>query len=632
MVRNDYFLWAGLVLLVVVLYHYLKQRTLFDKNSKVFITIVILGILHCLTGIGLTRIRMIRSPEYNQIILMLAALNYLINTVIPLETLRFTATMCEGDEKLERRITLAGLAVWVLCIVLIFANIPLGFISFAENGLLRTGKLYYLYSAFLMVYQLFNLYFVIKCRKLLHKEEVKALIEVNAVMILGLFLQHYLYIQLFVGFALAIAVLVIYILLKSPHTYSDKETNVFNLNYFRIWFKDKRHWNGVQLVIDFYNLESISYIYADTSIQKLTAYIANELNKQIEILPVFHVLLNRFIIHVPNSGETFKTIQSIERWLEQGIYIDGKYVKVPAILVQVQLDHLNDTTELRVYTDFLIDHALTVKNTGIIFDSSDLKSQFNYEMEIKRFLQTAIENDLFEVWYQPIYSVEEKRYVSLEALSRLKHPEFGWVSPELFIQIAVKNGLETKITQLQLAKICRFIKNSEESLKDIENVKINLSPCELLETRYCDKLLSVIRENDIPFSKIQFEITETTATQYTQETSHFIKKLQEHGMGLCLDDFGTGYANLNTVLNLPYSTVKLDRSLLQGICTSTKKADFYKDLSKVIKKQGFLIVAEGVETEQEAKMLSEWSIDLFQGYYFSKPLPDKELLHLLKNI
>lgn len=558
MIRNDYFLWAGLVLFVVILYHYLKQRTLFDKNSRVFITIVILGILHCLTGIGLTRIRLLRSSEYDQMILMLAASNYLVNTAIPLETLRFTATMCEGDEKLEKRITLAGLAVWLLCIVLIIANIPL-------------------------------------------------------------------------GFALAIAALVIYILLKSPHTYTDKETNAFNLNYFRIWFKDKKHWNGVQLVIDFYNLESISYIYADTSIQKLTTYIANELSKQVENLPLFHVLLNRFIIYVPNSGETSKTIQSIERWLEQGIHIDGKYVKVPAILAQVQLAHLKDTTELRVYTDFLIDHALTVKNTGIIYDSAELKSQFDYEMEIKRFLQTAIENDLFEVWYQPIYSVEEKRYVSLEALSRLEHPEFGWVSPELFIQIAVKNGLETKITQLQLAKICRFIKSNEESLKDIQNVKINLSPCELLETGYCDKLLSVIRENDIPFSKIQFEITETTATQYTQETFHFIRKLQDHGVGLCLDDFGTGYANLNTVLNLPYSTVKLDRSLLQGICTSTKKAYFYKDLSKVIKKQGFLIVAEGVETEQEAKLLSEWSIDLFQGYYFSKPLPDKDLLHLLKN-
>ena len=100
-------------------------------------------------------------------------------------------------------------------------------------------------------------------------------------------------------------------------------------------------------------------------------------------------------------------------------------------------------------------------------------------------------------------------------------------------------------------------------------------------------------------------------------------------MWLCLDDFGSGYANLNTVLSLPYSVVKMDRSLLRGICESSKKADFYKDVFGIIKKQGFLVVAEGVETEQEAKLLSGWDVDLFQGYYFSKPLPEEEIIFKL---
>lgn len=592
--------------------------------------IVVLGILHCLLGIGLTRIQMQQSSEHNQIILILAAFNYLVNTAIPFEMLRFTVTLCDGYEKQEKRISLAGLGVWLFGAALIVMNMRLGLISFVENGWLRTGKFFYAYSAFLMIYLIYNLYFVIKCRKWLHQEEMKALIEANAILLLGLFFQQYLRVQLFWGFALAIAVLVIYILMKSPHTYMDNGINVFNLNYFRIWLQDrKNHWRGAQLAIDFYNLESISYIYANTSIQNLIAKIANELSEQFENLPLFHVLLNRFIICVQNSEELPETIRKIEGWLEQGICLDGKFVKVPAIVAEVQVGHLKDTTELRVYTDFLIEHALAAKNAVTIHDSAELKSRFDYEMEIKQFLNTAIEKDLFEVWYQPIYSIKQKRYVSLEALSRLKHPEFGWISPELFIQIAVKNGLETKITQLQLIKICHFIKNNEHVLKNMENIKINLSPCELLETGYCEKLLSILREQDIPCSKIQFEITEATATQYTQEVFSFIRKLQEHGVGLCLDDFGTGYANLNAVLSLPYSTIKIDRSLLQGICTSSKKADFYKDMTEIIKKQGFLIVAEGVESEQEARLLSEWKIDYFQGYYFSKPLPGDEVVVMI---
>ena len=628
---NDYFLWAGLILLIEVFYHFLKQRTLLDKNSRVFIGLVVMGILHCLLGIGLTRIQMLQLEENNQIIRILAVLNYFVNTAIPFEALRFTVTMCSDYEKQEKRINIAGLLLWLFGIVLILANVKFGFVSFAENGLLRSGKYFSIYPTFLLLYFIFDLCFALKCRKRLNIEDLKVLIEVNAVMAVGLFTQFYLRVNLFFGFALAIAVLLLYILLKSPHTYMDKGINVFNLNYFRIWFQDrKNHCKGAQLAVDFYNLEQTSYIYADAEIQKLITIIANELSKEFENLPVFHVLLNRFIICIQNNEEVPDIIQKVEHWLERGIYIDGKFVKVPAIIAEVQMSHLKNTTELRVYTDFLIDYALSNKNMVTIYDSKEFKDRFDYEMEIKRFLQTAIEKDLFEVWYQPIYSAAQKRYVSLEALSRLKHPEFGWVSPELFIQIAIKNGWETQITQLQFSKICRFIKSNEESLKDIRNIKINLSPCELLETRYCEKLLSIIRENGIPFSKIQFEITETTATQYTQETFRFINKLQEHGVGLCLDDFGTGYANLSTVLSLPYSVVKIDRSLLQGICDSAKKADFYKNLAEIIKKQGFLIVAEGVETEQEARLLSEWKIDLFQGYYFSKPLPSKEVIQKIR--
>ncbi len=345
---------------------------------------------------------------------------------------------------------------------------------------------------------------------------------------------------------------------------------------------------------------------------------------------MFYVSSNRFVYCSQDSSELTELTKKITYWLKQGVFIDNKNLKCRALLTEVDLEHTKNIKELKAYTDFLIRRALMRKDVTVMNDSFELKKRFDYELEVEHFLYTAIKKDLFQVWYQPVYSATHKRYVSLEALSRLKHPVLGWISPELFIQIAVENGWATTITQLQLTKICRFIKENEKSLENIRNIKINLSPCELLEPGYCEKLLSIIRAYSIPFSKIQFEITETTATEYTQETFQFIRQLQKEGMKICLDDFGSGYANLNTVLSLPYSTVKMDRSLLRGICESAKKADFYRDLCKGIKKQGFLIVAEGVETKQEARLLSEWSIDFFQGYYFSKPLSDQEIIQLLE--
>lgn len=627
---NDYYLWAALVLLIEVFYHFIKQRTLWDKNSRVFIEIVILGILHCLLGIGMTRLQMLQIEVKNEVILALAAGHYLVNTAIPFEMLRFTLTMCDDYERQERRITRVGLVMWLTGAILILASIRTGFVSLAENVLPRSGMFFDMYSAFLMIYFTFNLCFLMRIRKLLGKEEIKAFLEANAIVGLGLFSQQYLHIQLFFGFAMAIAILVIYILVKNPHAYMDEETLVFNEHYFRIWMRDrKNHWKGSLLVIDFYNLESINFIYSGD--QKLIVKIAGQLNELKGNLPMFRVAPGRFVLCSQGGKELDNLTQKLERWLERGGVYSGKnYVKCRALVTEVQLLRIEDIKELKAYTDFLVNYALTREYSKTLYDSAELKKRFDYEMEIEHFLNTAVEQDLFQVWYQPIYSMERKGYVSLEGLSRLKHPALGWISPELFIKIAVKNGWSTKITQLQLEKVCRFIKDNESALQGIHNIKINLSPCELLETGYCEKLLAIIRENAIPFSRIQFEITETTATQYTKETFDFIKTLQMAGVGLCLDDFGSGYANLNTVLRLPYSTVKIDRSLLQGICDSPQKADFYKDLFGIIKKQGFSVVAEGVETEPEAKLLSGWNIDLFQGYYFSKPLPEEELIPLLR--
>ena len=107
------------------------------------------------------------------------------------------------------------------------------------------------------------------------------------------------------------------------------------------------------------------------------------------------------------------------------------------------------------------------------------------------------------------------------------------------------------------------------------------------------------------------------------------ESLQAAGIGLCLDDFGSGYANLNTVMQLPFSVIKLDRSLLFHICTDKKAALFYQSIVAAFCRLGYRIVAEGVETQEEMELLRSWNVDMIQGYYVSRPLPPDDLLRLL---
>lgn len=187
-----------------------------------------------------------------------------------------------------------------------------------------------------------------------------------------------------------------------------------------------------------------------------------------------------------------------------------------------------------------------------------------------------------------------------------------------------------QITPLQLKKICRFLKQNQDLRQQIKTVKVNLTPNELLKPDYCEQLISIIRAEGIPTSCFQFEITETSATRYTKETKQCLKKLAAAGIGLCLDDFGSGYANLNSILRLPFSVIKMDRSLFR-LCEDETARTFYHNMITTLKAMGYQIVAEGIETKEEADYIQAWNVDLIQGYYYSPPLSEQKLLTLFSS-
>ena len=281
------------------------------------------------------------------------------------------------------------------------------------------------------------------------------------------------------------------------------------------------------------------------------------------------------------------------------------------------------------YAEYLESLVSQSGETQVIQNDRKTMDSFHYNKQVEQFLHRAIEEDLFEVYYQPVYSLHRQRYVTLEALSRLRHPELGWISPDIFIRLAEKNHLITQITELQLRRVCRFLRENPALRASIANVKINLSPLDLIQSESGSHLVRILGEYGLPCSCFQFEITETVATEYSASLTRVAESLQAAGIGLCLDDFGSGYANLNTVMQLPFSVIKLDRSLLFHICTDKNAALFYQSIVSAFCRLGYRIVAEGVETQEEMELLRSWNVDMIQGYYFSRPLPPDDLLRLL---
>ena len=311
--------------------------------------------------------------------------------------------------------------------------------------------------------------------------------------------------------------------------------------------------------------------------------------------------------------------------------VNNKIITMPVIISGIMnAQKLGDSGLILEYAEYL--EALSAKNglTEVIQDDYQTMNGFLYNKRVEQYLHKAITEDLFEIYYQPVYSTRKKCFITLEALSRLQHPELGWIAPDVFIQIAEKNHMIEQITDLQFSRICRFLGENRYLMRHLLNVKVNLSSLDLMRNDCSRHFIRIMDAYKIPHNWIQFEITETVATECNAGLRRVAEEFTDAGIGLCLDDFGSGYANLNTVMRLPFSVIKVDRSLLFDICRDGKRAIFYESVVETFHKMNYHIVSEGVETQEEMEQISSWGVEMIQGYYFSKPLPEKELLELLK--
>ena len=311
--------------------------------------------------------------------------------------------------------------------------------------------------------------------------------------------------------------------------------------------------------------------------------------------------------------------------------VNNKIITMPVIISGIMnAQKLGDSGLILEYAEYL--EALSAKNglTEVIQDDYQTMNGFLYNKRVEQYLHKAITEDLFEIYYQPVYSTRKKCFITLEALSRLQHPELGWIAPDVFIQIAEKNHMIEQITDLQFSRVCRFLGENRYLMRHLLNVKVNLSSLDLMRNDCSRHFIRIMDAYKIPHNWIQFEITETVATECNAGLRRVAEEFTDAGIGLCLDDFGSGYANLNTVMRLPFSVIKVDRSLLFDICRDEKRAIFYESVVETFHKMNYHIVSEGVKTQEEMEQISSWGVEMIQGYYFSKPLPEKELLELLK--
>ena len=266
----------------------------------------------------------------------------------------------------------------------------------------------------------------------------------------------------------------------------------------------------------------------------------------------------------------------------------------------------------------------------MVYDES-MRMKEIMEQRLLNDLKLAVDEHQLIVFYQPKYNIQcdPPRLSSAEALIRWKHPELGMISPGTFIPLFEKYGQITIVDHYVWEEAARQVSAWRKKFGLTVPVSVNLSRIDLFDLDLEDRLISLVERNDLDYSCLKLEVTESAYTDNSEQLIGVIKRLRERGFEIEMDDFGAGYSSLNMLSSMPLDVLKMDMKFIQNIEHNEKDFRLVELVLDIAKYLNVPVVAEGVETKEQIALLQKANCQLVQGYYFSRPLPPEEFEGLI---
>jgi EAL domain-containing protein (putative c-di-GMP-specific phosphodiesterase class I) len=243
-------------------------------------------------------------------------------------------------------------------------------------------------------------------------------------------------------------------------------------------------------------------------------------------------------------------------------------------------------------------------------------------------LRRALEREEFVLYYQPKVELADRRFHGAEALIRWQHPERGLVSPAEFIPVLEETGLIVPVGEWVLKRACEDLKAWQAAGLAVGPVAVNLSARQFRLQDLDARLKAVVAETGVDPSLIELEITESQLMVDPDHAIRVMRSLCDGGMRIAIDDFGTGYSSLAYLTRFPVGALKIDRSFVADVNKDPNDATIVRTIIEMAHSLGFTVVAEGVETEEQATFLRLMRCERAQGYLFARPMPAADLVKL----
>lgn len=524
---------------------------------------------------------------------------------------------------------IAGLGV-LLNILVIFNPWTQGFFWF-ENGIYMRGPINKLGFAVFGVELIMAAVCYFQNRQIVSRAIRRLMHALPPVTVLLLLVQVILPNVMTVGMTSALVNLIFFISFQSNRIGQDSLTELPNRHAFfqRLTTQLQKGERMHLVAIYLEHFEAVNSKYGTRTGDMLLYMVARWLDRFAPRYQVFRLGNTRFVLM--GEAATEREADVCARKIQERFAEEWSVGEINCML-EVSMAHMiadsetQDETKVAEELEYALTTAREAQNGSLVFFDERLRTRFKRKLYVLSQVRRALDEESFEIYYQPIFSAQEGRFTTAESLLRLFDENGEMISPSEFIPLAEQNGLIDEISWLVLKKVCQFL--AAHPNLPLQSVSINMSIQQLIDRSFFRRIHSCQTQYGIAPEKLCIEITERTITENPSLVRTVMTQLAAEGVRFYLDDFGIGYSNLAGMIELPFDTIKLDASLIRSIDEEDedgKAAVTMRLLAQMLHEAGFNVVAEGVETINQVEQVKALGIDRIQGYYYAKPVPGDRL-------
>ncbi|WP_226929560.1 sensor domain-containing protein [Janthinobacterium aquaticum] len=345
---------------------------------------------------------------------------------------------------------------------------------------------------------------------------------------------------------------------------------------------------------------------------------------------------DEFVVIAPgirNAGEASRVAEKIIDALTPAFPLEGHVLHItPSIGICVYPDDGVDVDALMRHADAAMYHAKNSGRNNYQFFTQTMNQAAVLHFDLESSLRTALAQDQFELFYQPVIDIATRRLHAMEVLLRWRRPGIGLVMPDRFIPILEENGMIVPVGEWVMRKACeQSMAWRREGLVPVP-LAVNLSPRQFMHKKLVAVIGAIVEESGIDPAMLEFEITETALMQHGEHTLEILRQINAMGLRLSIDDFGTGYSSLAYLKRFPVKKVKIDRAFVKDLESSAEDRAIVSAIIALADSLQLSTVAEGVETEQQFSLLQQKGCHYAQGYLFSAPVPASNARMLLERV